>query len=60
MHSKSDNTEIMISDEVDEVIPFDSLKKKYQKCHKLNLNPGGSCRDSLIGKKENNINKSYQ
>ena len=59
MHSKSDNIEIMISDEVDEVIPFDSLKKKYQK-YKLNLNPGGSCRDSLIGKKENNINKSYQ
>ena len=32
MHSKSDNIEIMISDEVDEVIKklFDSLKNKYQ------------------------------
>ena len=46
MHSKSDNIEIMISDEVDEVIPFDSLKKKYQKFHKVNLNHGGSFRDS--------------
>ena len=32
MHSKSDNIEIMISDEADEVIKklFDSLKNKYQ------------------------------
>ena len=32
MHSKSDNTEIMISDEADEVIKelFDSLKNRYQ------------------------------
>ena len=32
MHSKSDNIEIMINDEADEVIKelFDSLKKKYQ------------------------------
>ena len=28
MHSKSDNIEIMISDEADEV--FDSLKNRYQ------------------------------
>ena len=32
MHSKSDNIEIMISDEADEVIKtlFDSLKSRYQ------------------------------
>ena len=32
MHSKSDNIEIMISDEVGEVIKklFDSLKNRYQ------------------------------
>ena len=32
MHSKSDNTEIMINDEADEVIKelFDSLKNRYQ------------------------------
>ena len=32
MHSKSDNTKIMISDEADEVIKklFDSLKHRYQ------------------------------
>ena len=32
MHSKSDNIEIMISDEADEVIEelFDSLKNRYQ------------------------------
>ena len=32
MHSKSDNIEIMISNEGDEVIeePFDSLKNRYQ------------------------------
>ena len=32
MHSKSDNIEIMISDEADEVIKglFDSLKNRYQ------------------------------
>ena len=32
MHSKSDNIEIMINDETDEVIeePFESLKKWYQ------------------------------
>ena len=33
MHSNSDNIEIMISDEADEIIKklFDSLKNKYQK-----------------------------
>ena len=69
MHSKSDNIEIMISDETDEVIKelFDSLKNTYQnnlesmkgsgsvfsyvhllyyKCHKKNLNDGGSYIDS--------------
>ena len=69
MHSKSDNVEIMISDEADEVIRkiFDSLKNRYQnnlesmrgdefafdyvqvlyyKCHKINLNRGGSYIDS--------------
>ena len=32
MHSKSDNAEIMINDEADEVIEglFDSLKNRYQ------------------------------
>ena len=32
MHSKSDNVEIMIHDEVDKVIkePFHSLKSRYQ------------------------------
>ena len=32
MHSRSDNIEIMISDEADEVIKklFDSLKNRYQ------------------------------
>ena len=32
MHSKSNNIEIMITDEADEVIkePFDSLKNSYQ------------------------------
>ena len=32
MHSKSDNIEFMINDEVDEVIKelFDSLKNRYQ------------------------------
>ena len=32
MHSKSDNKEIMINDEVDKVIKelFDSLKNRYQ------------------------------
>ena len=30
MHSKSDNTEIMISDEADEVELFDSLRNRYQ------------------------------
>ena len=69
MHSKSDNIEIMINDEADEVIKelFDSLKNRYQnnlesmkgsefvfdyvhlmyyKCHKINLNRGGSYIDS--------------
>ena len=33
MHPRSDNIEIMINDEADEVIkePFDSLKNRYQK-----------------------------
>ena len=65
MQSKSDNIEIMISDEADEVIKI--LKNKYQnnlqsmrgiefvfdyvqllcyKCHKINLNCGGSYIDS--------------
>ena len=65
MHSRSDNIEVMISDEADKVIKefFDSLKTRYQnnlesmkgsefvfnyvqllyyKCHKINLNCGGS------------------
>ena len=63
MHSKSDNIEIMIRDEVDKVIKNISLKNRYQnnlesivgsefvfnyvqllyyKCHKINLNRGGS------------------
>ena len=69
MHSKSDNIEIIISDEVDEVIEklFDSLKNRHQnnlgsmrgsdfvfdyihllyyKCHRINLNRGGSYIDS--------------
>ena len=69
MHSKSDDIEIMINDEADEVIEkhFESLKKRYQnnlesmkgsdfvfdyvhllyyKCHKINLNRGGSYIDS--------------
>ena len=69
VHSKSDNIEIMINDEADEVIKelSDSLKNRYQinlesmkgsefvfdyvhllyyKCHKINLNPGGSYIDS--------------
>ena len=69
MHSQSDNIEIMINDETDEVISklFHSLKDKYQnnsewikgsdfvfdyvhllhyKCHKRNLNRGGSYIDS--------------
>ena len=66
MHSKTDNIEIMISDEGDEVMKehFHSLKNRYQsnlegsefvfdyvhlmhyKCHKINLNRGGSYLDS--------------
>ena len=69
MHSQSDNIEIMINDETDEVISklFHSLQDKYQnnsewikgsdfvfdyvhllhyKCHKRNLNRGGSYIDS--------------
>ena len=69
MHSKSDNIEIMINDEVDEIIEelFDLLKNRhsnnlepmrgsefildyfqllYYKCHKINLNRGGSYIDS--------------
>ena len=69
MNSKSDNIEIMINDEKDEVIKklCDSLKNRYQnnleslkgcefvfnyvhllhyKCHKINLNYGGSYIDS--------------
>ena len=66
MHLKSDQIEIMIHDEADEVTkePFESLLKRYQiwletsmkcgdvifyyvsllyyKCHKINLNCGGS------------------
>ena len=69
MHSKTDNIEIMINDEVDEIIEelFDLLKNRhsnnlepmrgsefildyfqllYYKCHKINLNRGGSYIDS--------------
>ena len=69
MHSKSDDIEIMINDEAEEVIEklFESLKNRYQnnlesmrgsefvfdyvhllycKCHKINLNLGGSYIDS--------------
>ena len=69
MHSKSDNIEIVINDETDEVTEkmFQSLKNRYQnnlesmrasefffhyvcllfyKCHKINLNHGGSYVDS--------------
>ena len=37
MHSKSDNIEIIINDEADEVIKelFDSLKNKYEKNFEL-------------------------
>ena len=65
IHSKSDNIEIIINDEADEILKdlFDSLKNNYQnnlesvkgtdfvlnlficcncKCHKINLNCGGS------------------
>ena len=65
MHSRSDNIEIMINYEADEVIKnfLNNSKKRYHnnlekmessefvfnyvhllyyKCHKLNLNPGGS------------------
>ena len=68
IHSKSDNKEIMINDEADEVIKniFKSIKNRYQnylesmkgsefvydyvhllyyKCHKVNLNRGGSYTD---------------
>ena len=61
MHSKSDNIEIIFSDEADEVLKkhFDSLKNNlesmrglssntllYYKCHKINLNCDGSYIDS--------------
>ena len=41
MHSKSDNIEILINDEADEVIKelFDSLKNRYQ--NNLELMKGG-------------------
>ena len=82
MHSESDNIEIMINDEADEVIKelSDSLKNRYQnnlesmkvsefvfdyvhllyyKCHKRNLNRGGSYIDSSdwIKNKKATINK---
>ena len=81
MHSKSDNIEIMINDEADEVIKeiFDSLKDRfrnnresmkssefvfdyvhllYYKCHKIDLNHGGSYIDSRdwMKKKKATIN----
>ena len=81
MHSKSDDIEIMMNDEADEVIKelFDSLKNRYQtnlesmkasefffdcvhllyyKCHKINLNCGGSYKDSpdWIKNKKTTIN----
>ena len=81
VHSKSDNIEIMINNEVDEVIKelLDSLKNRYQnnlesmkgsefvldyvhllyhKCHKINLNRGGSYEDSpeWIKNKKTTIN----
>ena len=39
MHSKGDNIEIMINDEVDEIIKelFDSLKNRYQN-HLITIN----------------------
>ena len=49
MHSKSDNIEIMISDEADEAIKelFDSLKNRYQnesmKCSKCVFNYVNLC-----------------
>ena len=70
MHSKSDNIEILINDEADEVIAelcksllnryqnnleksmkgsefvFDYVHLLYHKCHKINLNRGGSYIDS--------------
>ena len=79
MHSKSDNTEIMINGETELIKElFESLKNRYQnnfesmkfafdyvqllyyKCHKINLNCGGSYIDSpdwIKNKKSNN--KSY-
>ena len=87
MHSKSDNIEIMISDETDELLKklFDSLKNRYQKksksmrgseffldylqllyykCHKINLNRGGSYIYSHIfswlDKKPKSNNKSHE
>ena len=82
MHSKSDNMEIMISDEADKVIKklFDLLKNRYQnnlesirgsnfvldyvsllcyKCHKININCGGSYIDSpdWIKNKKTTINR---
>ena len=60
MHSKSDNIEIMINDEADEVVEkhFKSVRNRYQNNlesmkrsefdydHKTNLNRGGSYIDS--------------
>ena len=75
VHSQRDNIEIMISDEADEVLIFDSLKNIYQsnlgsivfdhvkllyyKCHKINLNHGGSYIDSPDRIKKSN-RKYYQ
>ena len=79
MLSKSDNIEVMISDEADQFIKklFDSLKDRYQnnlesmggsnfafdyvqllhyKCHKINLNCGGSYIDSPEWIKKKTIN----
>ena len=68
MHTKSDNIEIMMSSETDEIIEelFKSLLQRYQeglkesmresefiKLHKISLNRGGSNIDSLKWLKNN-------
>ena len=57
MHTKSDNIEIMVGNETDEIINkeksmkrsefvFDSVDLLYYKLHRINLNGGGSYIDS--------------
>ena len=45
MHSKSDNTEIMMNDEADEVIeePFESLRKRYQNKWEKSIKGNDAC-----------------